>query len=46
MGMSYNCGGLEPYLMNYYRYMDLNFVQFDFIVPQGIIIVFKDEIKN
>lgn len=45
-GMSYNQGGIETYLMNYYRNIDRNLVQFDFIVPEGMTIAFEDEIKS
>lgn len=45
-GMSYNRGGIEACLMNYYRHMDRNLVQFDFIVPKGMTIAFEDEIKS
>ena len=45
-GMSYNRGGIETYLMNYYRHIDRDLVQFDFIVPQGTTIAFENEIKN
>ena len=34
-GMSYNKGGIETYLMNYYRHIDRRLVQFDFIVPEN-----------
>ena len=44
-GMSYNKGGIETYLINYYRHMDRNLVQFDFIVPVGMNIAYEDEIK-
>ena len=39
-GMSYNRGGIESYLINYYRHMDRALVQFDFIVPEGMMIAF------
>ncbi len=45
-GMSYNRGGIESYLINYYRHMDRELVQFDFIVPEGMVIAFEDEIKT
>ena len=45
-GMSYNRGGIESYLINYYRHMDRELVQFDFIVPEGMTIAFEDEIKT
>ncbi len=45
-GMSYNRGGIESYLINYYRHMDRELVQFDFIVPEGMKIAFEDEIKT
>ena len=45
-GMSYNRGGIESYLINYYRHMDRALVQFDFIVPEGMMIAFEDEIKT
>lgn len=44
-GMSYNPGGIEAYLMNYYRHIDKNLIQFDFIVPKGMHIAYEDEIK-
>lgn len=44
--MSYNRGGIETYLMNYYRHLDRDLVQFDFIVPQGTTIAFENEMKN
>lgn len=45
-GMSYNRGGIESYLINYYCHMDRELVQFDFIVPEGMTIAFEDEIKT
>lgn len=45
-GMSYNRGGIESYLINYYRHIDKELVQFDFIVPEGMVIAFEDEIKS
>lgn len=45
-GMSYNRGGIESYLINYYRHMDRELIQFDFIVPKGMTIAFEDEIKT
>ena len=45
-GMSYNQGGIETYLMNYYRHINRNLVQFDFIVPKGMKIAYEDEIKS
>lgn len=45
-GISYNRGGIESYLINYYRHMDRALVQFDFIVPEGMMIAFEDEIKT
>lgn len=45
-GMSYNKGGIETYLMNYYRHMDRRLVQFDFIVPEKMTIAYEDEIKK
>lgn len=44
-GMSNNPGGMEAYIMNYYRHIDRNLVQFDFIVPQGMTIAYEEEIK-
>ena len=45
-GMSNNKGGIETYIMNYYRHMNRNLVQFDFIVPQGMTIAYEDEISS
>lgn len=45
-GMSNNKGGIETYLMNYYRHMNRDLVQFDFIVPQGMTIAYEDEISS
>ena len=36
-GMSYNRGGIESYLINYYSHMDRALVQFYFIVREGMI---------
>ena len=44
-GMSYNKGGIESYLINYYKHIDRSLVQFDFLVPSGITIAYEDEIK-
>ncbi len=39
-------GGLESMLMNYYRHIDHEKVQFDFIVHRGVRAAFDDEIES
>nr|WP_317279567.1 glycosyltransferase [uncultured Fusobacterium sp.] len=45
-GMSYNKGGIETFIMNLYRNIDREKIQFDFIVPEGMDIAFEEEIKK
>lgn len=45
IGMTYNPGGVESFVMNYYRNMDLEKIQFDFVdMYNGI--AYKDEIHE
>ena len=39
------CGGLETMLMNYYRHMDREKVQFDFLVHRQERAAYEDEIE-
>lgn len=39
-------GGAETMVMNYYRYIDRNFVQFDFVVHSNHIGAYEDEIRS
>lgn len=39
------CGGIENYVMNYYRNIDRNFIQFDFITHTNLPASYEDEIK-
>lgn len=41
-----NSGGVESFIMNYYRNIDRNKIQFDFIVDEDSILPQKDEIKK
>lgn len=43
---SLNAGGMENYIMNLYRMIDRNKVQFDFIVHHSAIGLYEDEIKS
>ena len=43
---SLNAGGMENYIMNIYRSIDRNKVQFDFIVHHTAIGLYEDEIKK
>ncbi|QWU15127.1 Glycosyltransferase involved in cell wall bisynthesis [Paenibacillus sophorae] len=43
VGMTPNPGGIESFIMNYYRNMDLNKIQFDFVNMYGDI-AYQDEI--
>lgn len=38
------CGGMENYVMNYYRYIDKTKIQFDFITHTNLEASFSDEI--
>ena len=38
------CGGIENYLINYYRNLDKNIIQFDFITHTNIECSFREEI--
>lgn len=40
------CGGVENYLMNYYRHIDKRKIQFDFMTHSIPEVSFKDEIEN
>lgn len=45
IGMTYNPGGVESFVMNYYKNMDLERIQFDFVdMYKGI--AYKDEIEK
>lgn len=44
-GMSENLGGVETVIMNYYRFIDKNKLQFDFLY-NTVDIAYKDEIKK
>ena len=39
-------GGVESVVMNYYRHIDRDKIQFDFIVDKNSTLIPKDEIKN
>lgn len=41
-----NSGGVESFIMNYYRNIDRNKIQFDFIVDEDSILPQKDEIEK
>ena len=41
-----NGGGVEAVVMNYYRHIDREIIQFDFIVCDGSTLVPKDEIER
>lgn len=40
------CGGIENYAMNYYRYIDRDKIQFDFITHTDLECSFESEIEN
>lgn len=44
LGMTNNLGGIETFLMNYYKSMDKNEIQFDFINIYSTPLCFQDEI--
>ncbi len=44
MGLSYNAGGVESFVMNYYRYLVKKGIQFDFICMYGTL-AYQEEIK-
>lgn len=46
MGMTDNLGGIETYLINYYRNIDKNKVQFDFTNIYSNKLCFQDEMEN
>ena len=46
LGMTNNLGGIETFLMNYYKSMDKNDIQFDFINIYDTPLCFQDEIKD
>ena len=39
------CGGIENYLMNYYRHIDRERIQFDFIIHTDLEVSFRAEIE-
>ena len=45
-GMTDNLGGIEAYLINYYRHIDINHIHFDFLNIYDNKICFQDEIEN
>lgn len=46
IGMTDNLGGIETFLMNYYRHIDKDKIQFDFINIYKNKLCFEDEIKS
>lgn len=46
IGMTDNLGGIETYLMNYYRNIDKNKYQFDFINISNTKLCFENEIRS
>lgn len=46
MGMTDNLGGIESYLINYYRHIDRNKIQFDFTNIYPNKLCFQDEMKE
>lgn len=46
IGMTDNLGGIESYLINYYRNIDKNKIQFDFINIYSNKLCFQDEMKE
>jgi len=46
LGMTDNLGGIEAFLMNYYRHIDRSRIQFDFINIYENSLCFQDEIKR
>ena len=45
-GMTENPGGVESFLINYYRHIDKNIIQFDFLCNSHEPIAYEDEIKS
>lgn len=39
-------GGIESFIMNYYRSLDKNKFQFDFVCDENSTIPYENEIKN
>ena len=39
-------GGVEQVILNYYRYIDKNKIQFDFIVHSGCLPYYKDIVEK
>ena len=46
IGMTDNLGGIETFLMNYYRNIDKEKIQFDFINMSNNKVCFQDEIEQ
>ncbi|MBO0479512.1 glycosyltransferase [Vagococcus fluvialis] len=46
VGMTENRGGLESYIMNLYRNIDRNKIQFDFFTLKGQKIAYQEEIES
>lgn len=46
VGMTYNLGGIENFLINYYRHIDKSKIQFDFINIYDSSLCFENEIKS
>lgn len=46
IGLSFEKGGIESLVMNYYRVIDRNKYQFDFINPYSRPLAYEDEIKR
>lgn len=45
-GMSDNKGGIETFIFNYYKKIDRNYIQFDFVKNNCDKIAFEDEIRK
>ena len=46
IGCTANCGGMENFVMNTYRNIDRNKIQFDFLTTHNGKIAYEDEIKS
>lgn len=46
IGMTSNKGGLESFIMNVYRNIDRNLIQFDFLAMHGTKVPYEDEINS
>lgn len=46
VGLSFEYGGIESFVMNYYRCIDRSIIQFDFVNPYSYPLAYENEMKG